>query len=105
MEFLRETHTAFALRQGPGVNAAAGADYASMPWRSSVSLANSHLEGLSIGCIHAGRGAAKTDDTPKGFRLELQEQRKSLGRYERPTTLMGMRRVPPARHRHQLTED
>ena len=79
---------------------------ASMPWRGSVSLANSHLDGLSIGCIHAGRDAAETDDTPKGFRLELQEQRKSLGRYKRPTHFNGMRRVLPAHlHRHRLTDN
>lgn len=105
-EFLCETHTAIALRQGPVVSAATPTDDASIPWRSSVGLANSHLDGLSIGCVHARRGAAETDDTPKGFGLELQEQRKSLGRYKRPTTLMGMRRVVPARlHRHRLTDD
>jgi hypothetical protein len=65
------------------VSATATTDYASMPWRGSVSLANSHLDGLSIDCMHAGRGAAEADDTSKSFRLELQEQRKSLGRYKR----------------------
>jgi hypothetical protein len=72
------------------------ADNASMPWRGSVSLANSHLDGLSIGFIHAERGAAETDDTPERFRLELQEQRKSIGRYKRLTTFMGMRLALPA---------
>jgi hypothetical protein len=75
------------------VSAATVTDDTSMPWRGSVSLADSHLDGLSLDCIHAGRGAAKADDTPRGFRLELQEQRKSLERYKRPTTFMGMRRA------------
>lgn len=92
MEFLRETRTDLALRQGPGVSATAATDYASMPWRGSVSLTNSHLDGLSIGCMHAGRDDVETDDTLKRFRLELQEQRKSIGRYKRPTTFMGTRR-------------
>jgi hypothetical protein len=84
------------------MSAAAATDYASVPWRGPVSLTNNHLDGLSICCIDAGRGAAETDNTPKGFRLELQEQRKSLGRYKRPTTLVGMCRVLPARlHRHR----
>jgi hypothetical protein len=96
MEFLRETRAALALRQGPGVSATAAADYASMPRRGSVSLANSHVDGLSIGCIRAGYGAAETDDTPKGFRLELQEQRKSLKHYKRPTTFKHLRRALPA---------
>jgi hypothetical protein len=78
------------------VSAAAAADYASMPWRGSVSLANSHPDGLSIGCMHAGRDDVETDDTLKRFRLELQEQRKSLGRYKRLTTFMGTRCALPA---------
>jgi hypothetical protein len=67
-----------------------------MPWRRFVSLANCHLNGLSIGRIHAELGAAETDDTRKRFRLELQEQRKSLGRYKRLTIFMGMRLALPA---------
>jgi hypothetical protein len=65
------------------------ADDASMPWRGSVSLANSHLDWLSSGCFHAGRGAPETDDTPKGFCPELQEQCKSLERYNRSPTFIG----------------
>ncbi len=52
MEFLRETHTARALRQGPGVSAATPIDDASMLLRGSVSLANSHRDGFSR--IHVG---------------------------------------------------
>jgi len=93
LEFLRETRAALARRQGP---ATAVTDYVSMPWRGSVSLANSHFDGLSIGCMRAGRNDVETDDTLKRFRLELQEQRKSLGRYKRLTTFMGTRCAPPA---------
>lgn len=78
------------------MSAAATTDYASMPWRDSVSLANSHVDGLSIGCMRAGRDDVETDDTLKRFRLELQEQRKSLGRYKRPATFMGTRCALPA---------
>jgi hypothetical protein len=46
--------------------------------------------------MHAGRDDVETDDTLKRFRLELQEQRKSLGRYKRLTTFMGTRCALPA---------
>ena len=93
MEFLRETHTALALRQGRGVSVATATDDASMPRRGSVSLANGHLDGLSIDCIHAERGAVETDNAPKSFRLKVKEHLKSLGRYKRLTTFIGMRRA------------
>ncbi len=78
------------------MSAAMATDAASMPWRNSVSLANSHFDGLSSDYIRAGCGAAGSDNTLRRFRLELQEQRKSLERYKRPTTFIGMRRRLPA---------